>query len=72
MTNAQAHKLAAAQSKTLGARFVVYVPDEGADVYDAKQCAIYAPLIFVDATYVDGVKAADVRAFGESVIRVNK
>jgi len=58
MTTSQAHKQAARESKTQGARFVVYVPDEGTDVYSAEQCRIWASLVFVEATYVAGVQVA--------------
>lgn len=56
MTEAQAHKQAAKLSKTNGAQFVVYVFDQGQDVYDAEQCRRYAPLISVEAAYLAGVK----------------
>lgn len=58
MTEAQAHKQAAKNSKTNGVQFVVYVFDQGQDVYDAEQCRRYGPLIVVEATYIGGVKAA--------------
>lgn len=58
MTSQQAHKQAARESKTQGARFVVYVPDEGQDVYSAEQCRLWQSLIFVEATYVAGVQLA--------------
>lgn len=58
MTSQQAHKQAACESKTQGARFVVYVPDEGTDVYSAEQCKLWQALIFIEATYVAGVQVA--------------
>ena len=58
MNEKQAHKQAAKLSKAGGAQFVVYVFDQGQDVYDAEQCRRYAPLIVVEAAYVAGVKVA--------------
>jgi hypothetical protein len=54
----QAHKEAAKASKDGAARYVVYVFDEGTDVYTAEQARIYAPLIFIEATYLGGVQIA--------------
>ena len=59
MTSQQAHKQAAKQSKTAGAQYVVYVFDQGTDIYNAEQCRRYAPLIQIDACYIDGVLVAD-------------
>ena len=60
MTNTERlHKQAAKQSKYGATMYVVYVPDQGADVYDAEQMAIYKSLVFVDAVYVGGIKVAD-------------
>lgn len=58
MNAKQAAKQAARESKTQGARYVVYVPDQGRDVYDAEQARRYAPLIFIEAVYVGGVQVA--------------
>ena len=58
MNAAQAHKQAAKTSKTSGAQFVVYVFDEGQNVYNAAQCAQWASLILVEACYVGGVLVA--------------
>ena len=59
MTNEQrAHKNAAAKSKTAGQQYVVYVFDQGYDVYDADQARIYAPLVIIEGTYVNGSKVA--------------
>ena len=58
MNAAQAHKQAAKASKAEGAQFVVYVFDEGQDVYNAEQCRLYAPLVLVEACYVAGVQVA--------------
>lgn len=59
MNQQQANKQAAESSKTDGARYVVYVFDQGYDVYDRDQARRYAPLIVIEALYVDGVKCAD-------------
>lgn len=58
MTEAQAHKQAARESKGGDARFVVYVPDQGQDVFNADQVAKWGALVFVEATYISGVKVA--------------
>lgn len=58
MNEAQANKQAARQSKTQGARYVVYVPDQGRDIYSAEQARRYVSLIFIEAVYLDGVKVA--------------
>jgi hypothetical protein len=59
MTNEQrTHKQAAKASKTEGARYVVYVFDQGYEVWNREQCRMYAPLVIVEALYVDGVKVA--------------
>ena len=59
MTNEQrTHKQAAKASKTEGSQFVVYVFDQGYDVYDADQARIYAPLIVVEACYIGGVQVS--------------
>lgn len=61
MTNEQrAHKEAAKASKSGASMFVVYVFDQGYDVYDAEQCRLWAPLVMVEACYVSGVKVASV------------
>lgn len=59
MNDKQAHKQAAAESKTRGARYVVYVFDQGYDVFNSEQARRYAPLVNIEALYVDGVKCAD-------------
>lgn len=58
MNTKQAHKQAAKDSKDGAARYVVYVFDEGTDVYDAEQARMYAPLINIEATYLNGVQIA--------------
>lgn len=59
MNQQLANKQAAKSSKTDGAQYVVYVFDQGYDVYDREQARRYAPLIVIEALYVDGVKCAD-------------
>jgi hypothetical protein len=56
MKQAAAEKIAAKQSKTEGAQFVVWVFDDGRYVYDREQCRRYAPLIHVEAAFVAGVR----------------
>lgn len=62
MNTKQAHKEAAVISKTEGPRYVVYVFDEGQAVYNGHQVRIYAPLIMIEALYVDGVCVATAEA----------
>ena len=62
MTEAQARKQAAKQSKTDGTQFVVWVFDEGRDIYNAEQARRYAPLNQIDASYVGGVEVAKAEA----------
>ena len=60
MTNEQrTHKQAAKDSKTLGPRYVVYVFDQGYDVYDGEQARMWVKLINIEALYVGGVQVAD-------------
>jgi hypothetical protein len=54
----QAHKQAAKASKADGAQYVVWVFDQGRDVFNAEQARRYAPLIHVEAVYVAGVQVA--------------
>jgi hypothetical protein len=58
MTEAQARKQAAKASKTQGPQFVVWVFDQGRDIFDSEQARIYAPLIQIEAVYVGGVEVA--------------
>lgn len=58
MTSSQALKQAKAASKAGGTAYVVFVPDEGRDVYDAEQMRVYAPLVFVEAAFVGGVQVS--------------
>lgn len=56
MNQATAEKIAAKQSKTDGAQFVVWVFDDGRYVYNREQCRRYAPLVHVEAAFVAGVR----------------
>lgn len=59
MNNEQrAHKQAAKASKTDGVHFVVYVFDQGYDVFNAAQAKTYGPLIIIEATYVGGIQVS--------------
>jgi hypothetical protein len=58
MTEAQARKQAAKASKTQGQQYVVWVFDQGRDVFNAEQARRYAPLIQIEAAYVGGVEVA--------------
>jgi len=58
MTRDQANKQAAKQSKTQGARFVVWVFDQGREVFDSEQTRRYAPLIDIEAAFVGGVEVS--------------
>jgi len=58
MNRDQANKRAAQQSKTDGPHYVVWVFDQGREVFNAEQARRYAPLIQVDAAYVDGIEVA--------------
>lgn len=58
MTEAQARKQAAKASKTQGPQFVVWVFDQGREVFNGEQARRYAPLIQIEAGYVGGVEVA--------------
>ena len=60
MTSQQAHKQAAKASKNFadGVHFVVYVFDQGYDVFTAAQAKTYGPLIIIEATYVGGIQVS--------------
>lgn len=55
MTN---HQAAAKASKSGSTFFVVYVPDEGQQVFSAEQMKTWAPLVFVEAAYLNGQRIA--------------
>ena len=54
MNEKQAHKQAAKQSKGGNVAVVVYVFDEGYNVYAQEQAAKWAKLINIEATYQNG------------------
>lgn len=58
MNAKQAEKQAAKLSKTEGAHYVVWVFDQGREVFNREQARRYAPLVHIEATYVGGVKVA--------------
>lgn len=58
MSEAQAKKQAARQSKTQGAQYVVWVFDQGREIFDAEQARRYGPLIQIEAVFVGGVEVA--------------
>lgn len=58
MNAAQANKMAAKLSKTEGQQFVVWVFDQGRDVFNAEQARRYAPLIQIEAAFVGGVQVS--------------
>jgi hypothetical protein len=59
MNAAQANKQAARESKTQGARYVVWVFDQGRDVYSREQVRTYSQFLSIESLWVDGVKVAD-------------
>lgn len=56
MKSEQAEKQAAKASRTGVSQFVVWVFDEGRQIFDAEQARIWAPLIHVEAIFVNGAK----------------
>lgn len=58
MTEQQARKQAAKASKTEGAKYVVWVFDQGREIYDSEQVRRYAPFLQIEAVYVGGVEVA--------------
>ncbi|WP_189685720.1 hypothetical protein [Pseudorhodoferax aquiterrae] len=65
MKQAAAEKIAAKQSKTEGAQFVVWVFDDGRYVYNQEQCRRYAPLIHIEAAFVAGVRIETAAALAQ-------
>jgi hypothetical protein len=59
MNSQQARKQAAKASKTEGTQFVVWVYDQGREIYSAAQAAMYAPFLQVEAVFVGGVEIAN-------------
>lgn len=58
MNEKQAAKVAAKKSKTEGTQYVVWVFDQGRDVYDREQTLTYQPFLQIEAIYADGVQIA--------------
>ena len=58
MDQKQAEREAARLSKTQGQQYVVWVFDQGRDVFNAEQARLYAPLIQIESSFVAGVKVA--------------
>jgi len=54
-------KQAAKESKD-GIRHVVYVPDEGSRVFDDEQIKMYRAFVFIESTFLGGVKIASNQA----------
>lgn len=52
------HKAAAEASKAGNAMFVVYVPDEGEQVYTAEQMKIWQAFVMLEASYVCGKRVS--------------
>lgn len=55
MTEQQARKQAAKASNFEGPQYVVWVFDQGRDVFNADQMRRYAPLVHVEHVYIGGV-----------------
>jgi hypothetical protein len=58
MTEQQAQRQAAKASKTEGPQFVVWVFDQGRDIFGAEQMRRYAPFVQVEAVFLGGVQVA--------------
>lgn len=43
-------------SKASGPQFVVYVFDEGYDVYSASQALMYEQLVIIEACFIGGIR----------------
>lgn len=70
MTNQQAHQHAATRSLTGAAAYVVHVYDEGIDtaVYSAEQVRLYAPMVEIQAVYLNGLQIAHIQAMQGSAV----
>lgn len=55
MTEQQAKKQAARKSNTEGPQYVVWVFDQGRDIFDADQMRRHAPLVHVEHVFIGGV-----------------
>ena len=58
MTEQHANKQAAIRSKKEGAQYVVWVFDQGREIFDADQARRYSQCIHVEAVYVDGAQVS--------------
>jgi hypothetical protein len=58
MDTKQAEKQAAKASKTEGTQYVVWIFDQGREVFNAEQAKRYGPLVHVEAVFVGGVKVS--------------
>lgn len=54
----QLHKQAADENKDGSPRFVVYVFNQGTEIFNAEQARTYGPLVMIEATYLAGVLIA--------------
>lgn len=54
MTLSEARETAIKDSKIGAVRFVVFVPDQGQDVFNKAQIATYAGLVVIEETYFNG------------------
>lgn len=54
-----ARKQAAIASSDGSSRYVVWVQDQGRDVYTAKQLAFWQDFAFIEAIYVGGCEVAN-------------
>lgn len=54
----QAKKQAAKDSKDGSARFIVWVFDQGREIFDAEQMRIYQKFVQIEATFLGGVMIA--------------
>lgn len=52
------HKAAAKASQAGQPMFVVYVPDEGEQVYSSEQAKIWQGFVMIEAAYLNGQRIA--------------
>jgi len=53
-TTRKFEKQAAKESKDGSTRYVVYVFDQGADVFDGEQARRYGPLVQIESAWLNG------------------
>ncbi|MDB5956749.1 hypothetical protein [Ramlibacter sp.] len=58
MNQSMAIKQAAKASKTQRPQFVVWVPDQGREIFNREQMNIWGKLVFVEAAFVSGVQVS--------------